>query len=124
MTYTFTPEQEAWLRDLETTDEKQAESLLHDTNKGGYCCLGRACIVLDIEEDQFGCFDGKDDELPDYAASRLRLRSQTGRLAAQFQSRGQYFIDLADMNDKGMSFKEIAAYIRANPENVFLPPED
>lgn len=143
--YPFTPEQEAWLTDLETTEEPQTTEFLRVTetvfsndgqviNAVGYCCLGRACIVLGIDqhenEDSFITKFGKQrDEamLPAEALVRLRLRDNTGTLVKGILPTNGNRIRigcLTDMNDMGWSFKEIAAYIRANPENVFLPPEE
>jgi hypothetical protein len=120
--YPFTPEQEAWLRDLETTEEPQTKRYLHlfsehddfsETLSAGYCCLGRACVVLGATECKngpIGLFDGNSGRLSNPLMHRLRLRG-----------RGQSM--LISLNDRGKSFKQIAAYIRANPHNVFFPSE-
>lgn len=134
MTYKFTPEQEAWLRDLETTEEPQTKGALHRVradavNPVGYCCLGRACVVLGIEErtsddgyaySTFGEDAWQDAWLPKQGIKTLRLRGSGGEFEEPFGK----FSNLADMNDSGWPFKKIAAYIRENPENVFLPPEE
>lgn len=130
--YPFTPEQEAWLRDLETTEAPQTRGALHRLAKGsespeGYCCLGRACVVLGIEEREgigpyakFG-EENADTWLPGEAIKRLHLRTMAGTFVTKVH---EIFDSLTAMNDGGWNFKQIAAYIRANPENVFLPPEE
>jgi hypothetical protein len=133
--YPYTPEQEAWLRDLETTEEPQAKGALHrvipDRNSpAGYCCLGRACVVLAIEEiTEEGLLYSSFGEqavnawLPQVAIRKLWLRGSGGELAETFYKGKWAFSQLADMNDAGWSFKRIAAYIRENPWNVFIAPE-
>lgn len=133
--YPFTPEQEAWLHDLETTEEPQTKGFLHVLVPGkvgftsGYCCLGRACIVLGADEhesdDGLGYFWGESVALPGSLTNRLRLRGVCGEFAqVVVDHRERECANLAELNDNDWSFKEIAAYIRANPWNVFLPPEE
>jgi hypothetical protein len=128
--FIFTPEQEAWLVDLETTEEPQTEGALHRLRQehsdegevmhsAGYCCLGRACVVLGLKESELGglgIFHGASVILPGRAATALRLRNSNGYLAEPFDG----FDNLTGMNDNGWTFKQIAAYIRANPRNVFI----
>lgn len=131
--YPFTLDQEAWLRDLETTDAPQTIGTLHRLvidaedempHPVGYCCLGRACVALGISEHiagrEIGAFDGHSAWLPDSVVARLRLRSDNGQLQTQVG----HCHTLTGLNDLAeWSFKQIAAYIRENPENVFLPLE-
>ncbi len=139
MTYQFTPEQEAWLRDLETTEEPQARGSLHkliasDDSPAGYCCLGRACIVLGIEKKEAGsdydatCFGEEScvSYLPEEGVKALRLASGDGTLIKQpFVLKGKSYDNLTELNDCALlTFRQIAAYIRSNPENVFLPIEE
>ena len=125
--FNYTPDQEAWLQDLEKTRAKQTEGYLH--NSEGWCCLGRACKVLDIDtnrhvpttqvtewSNKFWEFDGEGQELPPKAVKALRLRDNTGTFLRQYNG----YRGLTYMNDNGWSFKRIAAYIRANPKNVFI----
>lgn len=121
--YPFTPEQEAWLHDLETTEEPQTRRYLHlfephqddnDLLQPGYCCFGRACVVLGVPEvrnGHYGSFKSMIGHLPNCARLRLRLKDNATDT-------------LIEMNDGGKSFSQIAAYIRANPENVFHPPQE
>lgn len=130
--YPFTREQELWLRDLETTEAPQTRGALHRLVPGsdapaGYCCLGRAAIALgvpEVERGELGYFDGKDGTLSDELAKTLRLRNGGGSLLNPFAD-DPSVSSLTELNDDyEMSFKGIAAYIRANPWNVFLEPEE
>ena len=119
--FNYTPDQEAWLQDLEKTRAKQTVGNLHDPE--GWCCLGRACKVLGVPSVQLlgwggthWSFDGHRQDLPAKAVKTLRLRDDLGAFLRPFGD----FKTLTEMNDKGLSFKKIAAYIRANPKNVFI----
>ncbi len=132
--YKFTPEQEAWLKDLETTDAPQCIEQLQCDD--AFCCLGRACIVLSVPSERAHgsgsfFFDGEMHCLSKPTVKRLGLRGDNGDFevpvsSAELDRDGGFsvFNSLTDMNDNGLSFREIAAYIRSNPHNVFLPPEE
>lgn len=116
----FTLEQEAWLLDLETTDACQGKLRLR--SKGDcFCCLGRACVVLGIEartQDSMYYYGSSDSVLKDYR--RLHLRSEFGSLREPYTRNRRVYASLIDMNDSGeYDFKAIAAFIRANPWQVF-----
>ena len=125
--YPFTDDQEAWLRDLETTDAKQGKEYLHIRTKDGddeFCCLGRACVVMNVPETiemNVGMFSGQYVKfLSPELYRRMRLISEDGLLKEQVIINGNECESLVDMNDIGnLSFKQIAAYIRGNPWNVF-----
>lgn len=122
--FKYTPEQEAWLVDLETTTARQAKSALHafpgDARREGYCCLGRACVTLGIPEvtanDRLlGYFDGESGVLPNSAVEILDLRDPVGVRTGR-----DMYLALTDMNDEGKTFKEIAAKIRSYPWAYFV----
>jgi len=118
MTFKFTAEQEAWLHDLETTRARQTVGKLRDYE--GWCCLGRACKVLDLPSVKNGeiyTFLKNDSTLPSRATRILNLRSGTGKLKVTVEEDLGTLTELND--DLRWSFKKIAKYIRANPENVF-----
>ena len=108
MAYKFNQYQEAWLKDLETTKAKQCAGYL--TDKGGYCCLGRAYvanggIVVACE------YEGHHRVLGPIMIKNLKLRDEVGSFGESC---------LASLNDDdGLSFKEIATFIRANADKVF-----
>jgi len=130
--YPFTEEQEAWLQDLETTDAPQTKEYLHVQDdfrdiKAGFCCLGRACITLGIPADtnmNFVKYDDLDNVLSDIGINKLRLHDDEGLFEEPADIDGSTFGSLVAMNDNGKTFKEIAAYIRANPWNVFKDPNE
>lgn len=130
--YPFNADQLAWLHDLETTEEPQTKEYLHvergfDGLPAGFCCLGRACVTLGLlpsSGSKFVSYEGKGATLPESAVAKLHLLDEEGELGWTAEIDGERFNSLVVMNDKGKSFKEIAAYIRANPWNVFRDPED
>ena len=125
----LTAEQEAWLKDLETTDAKQGKSALRSTTDE-FCCLGRACVVLDVEASigekyisntatQVWFYNGSWAILSPNTQRRLGLKSGSGGFGHPVHLNGVVYHSLANMNDAGLTFKEIAAFIRANPNEVF-----
>ena len=85
--YIFNADQEAWLRDLETTTEPQTTDVLHRLiadydddgiliSRVGYCCLGRACVTLGLPASNSGgeleVFAGfSETSLPEEGVDRL-----------------------------------------------------
>lgn len=132
--YPFNADQLAWLHDLETTTEPQTKEYLHVKQgfnglPAGFCCLGRACVTLGLgplasSNSNLVRYEGEEATLPESAVAKLHLLDEEGELGRTAEIDGERFNSLVVMNDKGKSFKEIAAYIRANPWNVFRDPED
>jgi len=132
--YPFTPEQLAWLIDLETTEEPQTQGSLHRLvstieRPAGYCPLGRAAVVLGLKEspcshdEYLGSFHGSSAQLFPFRLLHLRGSSGELRQAVRDPDTGEHWETLAEINDEmGWTFKEIAAYIRAHPWNVFIDP--
>jgi hypothetical protein len=140
--YKFNEHQEAWLRDLETTDAKQAIGVLYRKNGvESFCCLGRACVVLekplnltrvDTQSTDnstivgFGSrVDVYDDVLvsvlPFVVQKALNLRQPNGMFGGYIQFDDKKYGSLTELNDlKQMSFAEIAKYCREHPEVVFI----
>ena len=119
------PNQEAWLHDLETTEAPQAKGRLFDGV--GYCCLGRACVVLEplvpfvrctlSDEYTFGVGGTVYASAPSEIVNKLCLR---GVLGYPRDSESEY---LTDMNDGGKyTFKDIARVIRSDPSVYFTEP--
>lgn len=140
--YPFTPEQLAWLLKLETTDQPQTRGALRrvvrievkavdgiEVFPAGWCCLGIGAETLQLKEypcaidHDVSSFSGSSTQLLAYR--RLHLRGASGELLAQVQNPkgGEWASTLAELNDDlRWTFPEIAAYIRANPWNVFTDP--
>jgi len=123
--FPYTPEQLAWLDDLETTDATQGIGYLHKDD--AFDCLGRACVTLGIPaeygraiRDGVVSYDGSVSVLSDSIQIMLQLRGDGGDFK-QSEMAGDYLVDsLITLNDAvGYTFKQIAAFIRSDPTNVF-----
>lgn len=113
----LTENQELWLQDLESGKfEQGTEQLCKD---GAYCCLGVACVRFATKtEEEFGAiaFDGSALFAPDSVVKALGLKS----IAGDIIDSPWKMKSLSSANDLGKTFLEIAAFIRANPEKVFV----
>jgi len=129
----LTDNQEKWLQALESGDYGQTERTLWRKNLNGkkeYCCLGVAGELFSPnsrymkahEEDKSVSSKGV---APQKVISSLKLRDNIGGMVGEFVTdSGINTTTLTEMNDSGCSFKEIANFIRANPEKVFVQPEE
>ncbi len=139
--YNFTPAQLAWLAALESGKYEQGHGRLTtyvSQDKQYHCCLGVACVLYQenvgtlspkIHEDTHTyhgtkeciMYDKDKFYVPAEVQNALGLRDNQGTFAKLVTRSNDKFpcSSLASMNDEGMTFAEIAAYIRANPENVF-----
>lgn len=116
-----------WLNALESGRYKQTKSILcgeEGTNlhsfikrTKGYCCLGVAGKVLKINDDML---EGKsmpvdldEKNVQKYPKAFIRVSSKDS-----LPSNSDFAFKLADMNDEGSTFKQIAAYIRSNTRGV------
>lgn len=109
-----------WVRDLETTAEPQTKSSLHrledsEFGKAGYCCLGRACVVMGIKEivpsnasmDKEGLFFFPGYEDPEVGYPQHEWFLETFGISRKEMN------ELADLNDDSdYSFAQIAAFLR------------
>lgn len=116
------PNQEKWLRALESGKFLQGRHVLHDKRTNSFCCLGVASYIFRDErfETQEGdrCiyYDGEDVDAPGYVVDALALYNEGGQTLDGLNS-------LAMMNDYIMTFKEIAETVRKNPKNFFKEPK-
>ena len=122
------PLQELWLSQLEKYPErKMVGSLGKKTNGRNYqaCCLGELHLCyyrLQKKKLPFeggDIWDGDHDTLLAYSFKKYGLRSDNGRILSLH---GRYFKghkNLANANDNGVTWPEIAAFIRKYPERVF-----
>lgn len=130
--------QERWLFALESGEYNQTKGFLQDEK--GNCCLGVACRVMGypvhIDRKEEDCirnihihpnfYRGSDglhwltmEVMPSPAWELLGLRDASGIFENRIEYNGRHYWGLSAMNDWGLTFKEIAAFIRANPEVVF-----
>lgn len=121
----LTESQEKWLTALESGQYMQGNSVLHNTAGNSFCCLGVACDLFIPETKKKLAREyayGKEQNValaPQEIVDELNLWDEQGPFVKHDVFNGEQVHSLVCMNDKGISFKEIAAYIRKNPENVF-----
>lgn len=124
------PNQEKWLKALESGEYVQCQGTLGLVDKDGTesnCCLGVACRVLGsvrhvsdhgtVTYD--GCMGAPSD---DFALDVLGLKSQQGDFrGCDHELNGR--LCLTEANDYGeATFAQIAAFCREYPEAVFREP--
>lgn len=130
-----------WVADLRDPNNKQCPSVLHDGV--GYCCLGRALVVGgfklvprrieddDVEnlvEDGGFVIDGtqKEDGTRGEAEGLNRRAMEAigfnypdgSTIDGSFVISGRSFPSLAEANDGGISFAEIADWVEKNWERL------
>lgn len=121
--YKFTELQEKWLQALESGEYEQTQDELC---KGGkYCCLGVATHTFNPEHQALkdnGWFrtsiarEASKTAPPD-VRDALKLTDEHGTLLAEFGC----WESLVAMNDsREFTFKDIAEFIRENPDAVFI----
>jgi len=119
---------ELWLQSLEKNPERQGKYCLGSKYKDSYlaCCLGECVIVHgdDVwEENRLIVADPLNIKEPTrallYNYKKYFLRSKYGDLKTSAVIKGNEFSSLSAINDRGITWPEIAAYIRSNPDNVF-----
>ena len=125
------PIQQAWVKSLREHPERQMYKHLGKGDKNNYqaCCLGEAILVVcrlkGIEPNFIigRLYDSNGDEkFPTITYTELGLNSSTGELNEPLEIENKYkptYFSLAEMNDFGFTWTEIADYIEANPDNVF-----
>jgi len=133
----LTDNQEAWLTALESGDYEQTTGNLNDQD--GFCCLGVACDIANEVGEWIGSgsvrgfrpYDnaGLTDPV-NHSGLGVRMQKWLGVYGAlgQFKDDEEYEgprargNSLTDLNDfGGMSFKEIATFVRENLTSVFKP---
>ena len=117
--FIFTKEQLEWIEALESGEYKQCRSVLYDPKTDGFCCLGVACKLngVALEDDRYrsGFADQNLSASPETedVMNKLHLRDANGRGGLDQDS-------LTTLNDyDGVSFRTIAARLRAHPEAYF-----
>lgn len=125
------PIQERWVTSLEQNPERQMHGSLGWKNADGTyraCCLGEGGLIAGVcKWKEYGSLAnlGVDSVVVLENYNALGLRGKTGTFLESVTINETLFTSLADMNDVPnsagycFSWKDIAAYIRANPENVF-----
>ena len=98
-----------WIEALRSGEYEQCKDKLYSGN--GYCCLGVLCVVSGAK------FEQQDGEFVPYLEQE-NIRNPDGNefLCSDFAMKVGLSrqTQLADMNDNGASFSEIADYIEKN----------
>lgn len=122
----LTENQEKWLTALESGDYKQGTANLRSKDK--FCCLGVACDLFFEGETKVWYNStvyyegiGYDAFLPPSVVTKLNMLNNEG----DFGDLGVFYgySSLWEVNDDGVPFAEIAAFIRANPKLIFKNEE-
>lgn len=122
------PTIEEWAIALESGEFKQGREGLHNLN-GESCCLGVACILAEVpktdelSDGRFVDFDFSEVEgsefiywaYPSHKFMQAYGMDQRGRPESTFT-----IPSLADMNDQGCSFQEIAKTLREWRDNNWI----
>ncbi len=132
---------ERWVADLRDPNNKQCKSQLSDGK--GFCCLGRAVVVGGFKlvpkkvEDDYDEVKVRDDELvidgtqgpdglygesedlSDEAMKALGFEESQGEpKEGKIEIDGKEYATLADANDKGVTFAQIADWVEKNWERL------
>lgn len=106
---------EEWLKALESGEYQQTTGVLKAELQNGqhaYCCLGVACEVANkTKARKVNVSVDNDQVLPSNMTSLLGI-SENGSFVVSIVFEGREFSCLAEMNDYGVDFKEIAQIIR------------
>lgn len=117
---------EKWLQALESGNYQQCRGVLQDET--GFCCLGVACEISGLGKwenhpetlsKQYNVGEVKISVLPQKVKDYLGLVSENGDPREYHKNLNP----LTMMNDKGDTFKQIAAHLRANYDKYFKPLE-
>jgi|SRR5579884_178552 len=114
-----------WVAALRSGEYQQCEGTLRSGDS--FCCLGvltdlylkehnLSWIELDKDEEHAGYYSPSVDASPDLLSSEIQeyvgLRNEAGLMAAGLKS-------LAEMNDEGATFTQIANVIESEPDGLF-----
>ena len=100
---------ELWVKDLRS-NPPQTRLKLFDGK--GYCCLGRLCLLAGLtpyEEDRRFFFSTNDATLPNKVLKWAGMRDEVGHYKDT---------SLAEQNDSGKTFAEIADIIEAHVDEL------
>lgn len=134
MKFKIGPLQEFWLQQLEKHPNKQMHEFLGKGNARSYkaCCLGEGAIcTYRFKKKKFNHLFDVDGylnlgenyayyTLPSEFVNQLGLYDMQGEIRrTKHNKKASRYTSLADMNDRGVTWPEIAKFIRENPSLVF-----
>ncbi len=102
---------ELWLQALESGKYKQGKEYLW-TKNNRYCCLGVACVVAQENGVRKIKIEQNREELLPKNMSNFLNMSPDGRFKCPIDYNKKEYTGLADLNDRGITFKTIARIIR------------
>jgi len=112
---------ELWLTTLEQHPERQTTGYLKKSNNK-MCCLGQLCDLL-YEPNEIQLLEGyyysygEDENIDDLPEEVVEFMGFYGPYGELDNSAGD---TLAQWNDDGTTWPDIAKFIRENPEKVFV----
>ena len=125
-----------WVDALRSRKYTQAKHVLHNDDNG-FCCLGVLCdlaiktgavsISPVIEEENYDGevvhydsyhYDGESEELPSVVQEWAGIKTGLGTYRREDKEFSEKEETLAQDNDRGMTFDEIADIIESNVENL------
>lgn len=110
-----------WVEALRSGEYKQGRGQLRRGNK--FCCFGVACDLFDHDAWYDDSFDGQDQVLPLEVRDALGLRSKAGIFSIPIvvveDGEERHWECLAELNDHGWTFEEIADFIESEPAGLF-----
>lgn len=98
-----------WITALRSGDYEQGEGYLKTGGEQQYCCLGVACKIAGIR----AC-DISNKSLPSELSQTLQAKLPPFFRTDDDNDHHEMITTLAEMNDDGSTFEEIADYIEEN----------
>jgi hypothetical protein len=125
-----------WVAKLRDPSVKQTTGTLHDRETDGYCCLGVACMLYQAEVGDLWIteigidgnarlatqYDGSSSLLPTKVMNWLGLATEGGvHYPSPEDADEGPSASLAELNDDGSTFQQIADRIEEEPLGLFDP---
>jgi len=121
--------QGAWIQSLKKNPERQMSSQLGNGAPKCYtaCCLGELHIVhhklskKKLPFDNGALRDGKHGTILGNSWRKYALRDSSGafKTPVMLEDKDEKCVSLANMNDRGVTWTQIAEYVENNLDNVF-----
>lgn len=116
-----------WVEALRSGEYEQCSKQLRKKHRGAYryCCLGVAADISSLgnwnNNEFISGLQREDQVLVENVKIWLGLNTSHGRLDIKKTTGGIQHITLAELNDEGKSFSEIADIIEKYQDQLFVP---
>lgn len=109
-----------WISALRGGEYEQAQGMLHDPVNNEFCCLGVLCdlavkagVPVEVTDaaGEKTAYDDNEDTLPESVRLWAGLGSDNPRVVRFEGGEDEYEDTLAEINDRGTTFEEIADLI-------------